>query len=104
MFAGLGCCNCGTSCGGLNYPYRGWKDSFWEGGFRGNGFLHSPLLAVKGTVYAPLLHVSDWYVTALVLESPQHADNETIAPNLSKRSPHNIMYRILLILLSAHAG
>ena len=29
---GLGCCNCGTSCGGLNYPYRGWKDSFWEGG------------------------------------------------------------------------
>jgi len=20
---GLGCCNCGTSCGGLNYPYRG---------------------------------------------------------------------------------
>ena len=26
---GLGCCNCGTSCGGLNYPYRGWKDSFW---------------------------------------------------------------------------
>ncbi len=29
---GLGCCNCGTSCGGLNYPYRGWKDSFYEGG------------------------------------------------------------------------
>jgi hypothetical protein len=29
---GLGCCNCGTSCGGLNYPYRGWKDSFWEVG------------------------------------------------------------------------
>eukprot|EP01052_Picozoa_sp_SAG31_P009224 SAG31_NODE_480_length_15108_cov_56.073423_13_plen_159_part_00 len=28
---GLGCCNCGTSCGGLNYPYRGWKDSMWEG-------------------------------------------------------------------------
>ena len=27
---GLGCCVCGTSCGGLNYPYRGWKDSFWE--------------------------------------------------------------------------
>ena len=23
---GMGCCNCGTSCGGLNYPYRGWKD------------------------------------------------------------------------------
>ena len=30
----------GTSCGGLNYPYRGWKDSMWEGGFRGHGFVH----------------------------------------------------------------
>ena len=25
---GMGCCQCGTSCGGLNYPYRGWKDSY----------------------------------------------------------------------------
>ena len=47
---GLGCCNCGTSCGGLNYPYRGWKDSFWEGGFRGIGFVHSPLLKSVGYV------------------------------------------------------
>eukprot|EP00039_Didymoeca_costata_P002585 m.61271 g.61271 ORF g.61271 m.61271 type:complete len:595 (+) comp11392_c0_seq1:355-2139(+) len=64
---GLGCCNCGTSCGGLNYPYRGYKDSFWEGGFRGNGFVHSPLLpsGAGETVYTPLLHVSDWFRTLL---------------------------------------
>jgi hypothetical protein len=39
--------------------------SFLQGGFRGIGFVHSPLLAKKGTVYAPLLHVSDWYRTLL---------------------------------------
>jgi hypothetical protein len=62
-----GCCSCGTSCGGLNYPYRGWKDSFWEGGFRGNGFVHSPLLAVSGYTYSHLLHVSDWFVTHFII-------------------------------------
>ena len=58
----MGCCNCGTSCGGLNYPYRGWKDSFWEGGFRGIGFVHSPLIKQTGVTYKPILHVSDWCV------------------------------------------
>jgi len=61
----LGCCNCGTSCGGLNYPYRGWKDSFWEGGFRGQGFVSSPMLLNTPRRYSPLLHVSDWYRTLL---------------------------------------
>ena len=60
----MGCCNCGTSCGGLNYPYRGWKDSFWEGGFRGIGFVHSPLIKQTGVTYKPILHVSDWCVEA----------------------------------------
>ena len=48
--------------GGLNYPYRGWKDSFWEGGFRGIGFVHSPLIKQTGVTYKPILHVSDWCV------------------------------------------
>lgn len=36
-----------------------------EGGFRGIGFVHSPLLATTGYTYEPLLHVSDWYKTLL---------------------------------------
>ena len=66
---GMGCCQCGTSCGGLNYPYRGWKDSYWEGGFRGIGLIHSPKLlrttAVTMRKYSPLLWVGDWYKTLL---------------------------------------
>lgn len=73
---GLGCCNCGTSCGGLNFPYRGWKDSFWEGGFRGNGFVHSPLLSKEGFTYQPLLHISDWYKTLLSAAMSQLSPDE----------------------------
>jgi arylsulfatase I/J len=62
---GLGCCNCGTSCGGLNYPYRGWKDSYWEGGFRGIGFAFAPGRLPAGATYQPLLWVGDWYRTLL---------------------------------------
>ena len=35
------------------------------GGFRGNGFVHSPLLAKHGYTFKPLIHVSDWYATLL---------------------------------------
>jgi arylsulfatase A-like enzyme len=86
---GLGCCICGTSCGGLNYPYRGWKDSFWEGGFRGIGFVHSPLL--KGSASTPntydnLLHVSDWYKTLLgaALSQDSPADRAAAEAALSR--------------------
>jgi len=43
----------------------GWKDSFFEGGFRGIGFVHSVLLQKKGYVFKPLIGVMDWYATLL---------------------------------------
>lgn len=54
--------------GGNNYPLRGGKFTFWEGGNRGIGFLHSAseeLLPerLRGSSYDGLFHVADWYAT-----------------------------------------
>lgn len=66
---GMECCKCGTSCGGLNFPYRGYKDGFYEGGFRGIGLVWAPAILRPPpgsyTQYTPLLWVGDWYATLL---------------------------------------
>jgi arylsulfatase A-like enzyme len=48
---------------GNNYPLRGGKKDYYEGGIRALAWVHSPLLRKTGYVNKHLHHISDWYPT-----------------------------------------
>ncbi|XP_037956728.1 arylsulfatase B-like, partial [Teleopsis dalmanni] len=62
------------SNGGSNYPFRGQKESPWEGGVRSAAALYSPLLKQTSYVSNQLVHAIDWLptlATAAGIKLPQ---------------------------------
>ncbi|XP_070570797.1 arylsulfatase B-like [Ptychodera flava] len=58
-----------TSHGGSNWPLRGGKKAYYEGGIKVAGFISSPLLPpnLHGSTNRELIHVSDWFPTLVHL-------------------------------------
>jgi hypothetical protein len=69
--------NGGAPGTGSNYPLRGCKSTFFEGGVRAVAFVHSPLLpaAVRGTRREGLIHIADWYGTLARLAGADPTDS-----------------------------
>ena len=63
--------------GSSNFPLRGHKYSWFEGGVRAASFVASPLLpaAVRGTRSDGLFHISDWWATFASLAGLEPEDN-----------------------------
>ncbi|KAK9509481.1 hypothetical protein O3M35_006791 [Rhynocoris fuscipes] len=87
---------------GSNYPFRGIKNSAWEGGNRGVAAVWSPLLKKPQRVANQLMYITDWMPTfyALAGLDPKELgdiDGYNMWPSLSEDLPsprEDILYNI----------
>lgn len=54
---------CGQFIAGDNYPYRGSKMTYFEGGVKVPGFIYAPGILGGGSEYVGLMHHADWLST-----------------------------------------
>lgn len=72
--------------------FRGCKNTLWQGGVRGVGFVHSPLLQNKGYINEKLMHVTDWMPTFLSLAQKKSSQltNLNSKPDSQLNNPKSI--------------
>ena len=71
--------NGGAPCSGSNYPLKGCKSTFFEGGVRSLAFVNGGLLpeSRRGQSTDGFIHIADWYTTFCKLAGVDHDDSGT---------------------------
>ena len=69
--------NGGAKCMGSNYPLKGCKGSYFEGGVRSLAFANGGLLPdkMRGTKSEGFIHIADWYTTFCKLAGVDSSDS-----------------------------
>ncbi len=76
--------NGGAPCGGSNYPLKGCKGTFFEGGVRSLAFANGGLLpdSMRGRTTDGFIHIADWYATFCKLAGVDSSEVSAISCRL----------------------
>jgi len=97
---------------GINYPLRGGKYTFWQGGVRGLGFVAGGLIPahLSNTTWSGHMHAADWYTTIAALAGADVSQTGPLPPDgvdvssallTNATSPRN---EVVLQILSNSSG
>jgi len=84
--------NGGAPEGGTNWPWKGTKMNFFQGGVLGAGFVYSPLLltAVVGQDVTGILHICDWWLTMCKLAGGSSGECSDSGPGRHPIDSHDV--------------